>query len=95
MPPKARKKLGYNWRARQSQKKTSEGDLLRRKRDKGIENSRVGEDTNALVLHQKPKKSLKAIEEAGTKRKRLSCMQRKRLLKILEAKEKKAKVCSK
>ena len=90
MPPKARRKLGYNWRARQSQHMTSEGGL-RLSRASG----RTSEDPNALILPSKPRKPLKATDEAVSKRKRLSCKQKKRLMKILEVKEKKAKVSSK
>jgi hypothetical protein len=82
MPPRAKRKLGYNWRARQSLSETC---------DRSSKKEGEGEDPNALILPPKPKKSLKVTGAATSKRKRLGCKQKKRLLKILEAKEKKTK----
>ena len=89
MPPKTKRKSGYNWRARQPPSEV---------RDRGSRRGESGterDDPNAFVLAPKPKKSLNLTGEAGSKRKRLGCKQKKRLIKIVEAKEKKAKVNSK
>ena len=95
MPP--RKKLGYNWKARQQQrrdgrkqKKTHYDGL--KPVDSMAEYAEAGEeDPNAFVLPSKRRK----VEHSETeKRKKLSSKQRKRLQKIVEAKEKKTEVCS-
>ena len=91
MPPK---KLGYNWRARQSgnDKRRPHPSLSAGKT--GSAASEPCGDTNALVLPPRAEKRLKGTEERAPKRKRLSAKRRKRLMKVLDAKEKKAKVCS-
>lgn len=91
MPPKARRKLGYNWRARQTR---HDGSTTRKSLATRFEASEQVEDINALVLPPRPKKRIKEAEERGSKRKKLSAKQRKRLMKVLEVKEKKTKVCS-
>ena len=88
MPPKARKKLGYNWKARQSGESLGRGQTARKA---GAE---PAEDTNALVLPARSRKRVESEQDAAPKRKRLSTKQRKRLTKILEVREKKAKVGS-
>ena len=95
MPPKARKKLGYNWRARQGGRGggTSRRDSVT-KRALGVEVSETLEDSNALILPPRPKSRLQEAESRVSKRKRLSAKQKKRLMKILEVKEKKRKVRS-
>ena len=50
-------------------------------------------DSNALILVPKPKSSIEPNEDDGKKKKKkLTARERKRLQKIVEAKEKKAKV---
>ena len=93
-----RKKHGYNWRARQKQPKS-----VKKAREKHVEavgnilyNKEVEyatlEDTNALVLPAKRKRSRQDEDGEAPKKKKLSSSQRKRLQKIVEAKERKAKV---
>ena len=95
MPPKARKKLGYNWRARRSGYGggTSRRDSVT-SRALGLEVCETSEDSNALILPSRPKSRLQEVESRLSKRKRLSAKQKKRLLKIVEVKEKKKKVRS-
>ena len=90
MAAKARRKLGYNWRARQSRAKAT---LSCRAREGGT-GERKGEleDSNTLILPPRPKKQAGLVDETAGKRRRLSCKQRKRLQRILDVKEKKAKV---
>ena len=91
MPPQPRKKLGYNWKARQSSKdKPTNRDLATGRRD----GTTHVQDTNTLVLPTRSIKPLTESEEKAPKRKKLSSKRRKRLMKILEVKEKKKKVCS-
>lgn len=100
-----KKRLGYNWKARQ-QKPTGKRSREKGGESKGVavelDDSLYGRkpewslksplDTNIeVVLPKRPKLS----EEEGIdnqKRKKLNAKQRKRLLKVVEAKEKKAKV---
>lgn len=94
MPPKARKKLGYNWKARQSGhggRSSCRGFVASRT---GPRTSQSAEDTNALVLPSNPKKQIEEVVDRGSKRKRLSAKQRKRLMKVLEVKEMKKRVRS-
>ena len=95
MLPKARKKLGYNWRARQGGHGggNSRRDAVTR-RAHGPEVCGPLEDSNALVLPSRPKARPEEAEGMASKRKRLSVKQRKRLMKVLEVKDKKKKVCS-
>lgn len=91
MPPRPRKKLGYNWKARQSNKsRPNARDFANGRQDV---NSSVL-DTNTLLLPCRRNPSLVEIEDKTPKRKRLSSKQKKRLLKVLEVKEKKNKVGS-
>lgn len=98
MPPKTRKKLGYNWKARQSGIDGKSGRRRLVDRRRGLETSNqvqeLAEDTNALVLPSKLKKRTEKVADRGTKRKRLSAKQRKRLMKVLEVKERKNRVRS-
>ncbi len=97
MPPG--KKLGYNWKARQSRRSepsnrtretVASGDAV------SAQEVRYGDacdwDTNALVLPKKRAKLEPAEAINAHKKKKLSTKQRKRLQKIVEAKEMKAKV---
>lgn len=92
MPPKTRKKLGYNWKARQSHYDQG-GSRGAGRPASGLREEKARlEDSNVLVLPARRKRSVEEGEENTSKRKRLSTKQRKRLMKVLEAKEKKAKV---
>ena len=92
MPP--RRKSGYNWKARQS------GAPRRGVKTRGIISAQVtcveDGDSNALVLPpKKPRVAAAAAGDGGGRaagRKKLSSRQRKHLQKVVEAKEKKAKV---
>ena len=97
MPPK--KKLGYNWKARQ-QKRV---DRIRKQNLSAPVRvefgspatdyvGACGDDSNVLVLPSKRKAPDSDEAERTLKRKKLSGKQRKRLLKVLETKEKKARV---
>lgn len=97
----ARRKLGYNWKARQrktesnSRGRTVQGEGFRVELDSSLFGG--GDegvwDTNVQVLPSKRAKSREEEEDCTTyKRKRLSSRQRKRLLKVIEVKERKAKV---
>ena len=92
MPPKTRKKLGYNWKARQSHHDQGGGRGAGGPASGLREEKARLEDSNALVLPAHRKRSVEEGEENTSKRKRLSTKQRKRLIKVLEAKKKKAKV---
>ena len=100
MPPK--KKLGYNWRARQHKRSgfRNNQELLLSSDFPLVElessateyvGARV-DDSNVLVLPSKRKGVDSSESERTPKRKKLSGKQRKRLQKIIEAKEKKARV---
>lgn len=98
------RKRGYNWKARQHKKDTVE---KRRKATKEVSknldveldpsvfassNSNDYDGTNVQVLPSK-KQKLNVGEDIGiSRKKKLSSKQRKRLLKVIEVKEKKAKV---
>ena len=95
----SRKKAGYNWRARRSgnekpvkkSEKTCHVEL-----DESLFGSNAcsnGLDTNVQVLPPKRPKLSDEDDTGTSKRKRLNSKQRKRLLKVVEAKEKKVKVC--
>jgi len=99
MPPK--RKLGYNWKARQ-QKRV---DRIGKQNFSAPSSVRVeferpatdyvgacGDDSNVLVLPSKRKANGSDEVERAPKRKKLSSKQRKRLLKVLETKQKKARV---
>lgn len=96
----SKKKLGYNWKARQ---RKHQRDVDTRERvvpkveglsetDAYLTCEGVG-DSNVLVLSAKRKKVDTDNVEPAPKRRKLSVKQRKRLQKIVEAKEKKAQVC--
>lgn len=96
-----RNRLGYNWKARQrSAKKASHSFSLELEavpkveldtdRDPATENH--PDDTNSLVLPGTKRSTSGADEESIPKRKKLSSKQRKRLQKIVDSKEMKAKV---
>lgn len=98
----SRKRLGYNWKARQQKEKVNEKSRsLKKDKTNGspeLEPSlsylpvQDGFDTNVEVLPSKKQKLVKEDDDDVHKRKKLSGKQRKRLLKVIEAKEKKAKV---
>lgn len=100
MPPK--KKLGYNWRARRHKRSgfRNNEELLLTSDLPVVElessateyvGARV-DDSNVLVLPSKRKVVDLSESERAPKRKKLSGKQRKRLQKVIEAKEKKARV---
>lgn len=103
-----RKKHRFNWRARQGHTKFERkrddknsqecGDLMEDICSEEVEygcNAAADDDTNALVLPSKRKKTNKDGDGEVAKKKKLSSAQRKRLQKVVEAKERKAKVsCS-
>lgn len=95
----SRRRVGYNWKARQRKPKSEK--IKRRgfcvELDEALFDSsscsldRNEEDSNVQILP--PKKVKLAEDAAGTlERKKLNAKQRKRLLKVIEAKEKKAQV---
>ena len=94
----AKKKLGYNWKARQ-QNGSNKEVLDRRKSsicDVASEGSwRSGNnalDTNIDVLPPKKSKVDKKEDDVTVLKRKLSGKQRKRLQKVLEVKRKKAQV---
>lgn len=88
-----RKKPGYNWKARQYSVNKISASINSPK----IEPDQVylsgtnGSNSDDLILPNR-KRLDSSIEEYTPKRKKLSSKQRKRLQKIIESKEKKAKV---
>lgn len=99
MPPK--RKLGYNWKARQQKRVDRIGKQnLSAPSSVRVEFERpatdyvgaCGDDSNVLVLPSKRKANGSDEVERAPKRKKLSSKQRKRLLKVLETKQKKARV---
>ena len=96
MPPKAKQRMRYNWRARQSghDKTRTRPDTRAGKAGLEVAGARPVSDTNAPVLPSRPAKPPREAEDRAPKRKRLGSKQKKRLMKVLEAKEKKAKVSS-
>lgn len=95
----ATKRRRYNWKARQQKK--GDGEYRRKKHvssepfEVAREYEEMCEDSsNAFILPSKRKKiEFEASEEEPT-RKKLSSKQKKRLQKIIETKEQKAKVSS-
>ena len=96
----SKKRLGYNWRARQQKAQSNVGGervvpevegFLDTDRRYHVSGER---DSNALVLPSKRKRTGSGDTEQAPKRKKLSTRQKKRLQKIVEAKERKAQVCS-
>ena len=97
----SKRKRGYNWKARQ-QKALSLSDVCAERAIPEIEGlsdldalqyTNSVDDSNALILPSKRKKTRTDVVEPAPKRKKLSTRQKKRLQKIVEAKERKAKVC--
>ena len=97
----SKRKRGYNWKARQ-QKALSLSDVCTERAIPEIEGlsdldalhyTNSVDDSNALILPSKRKKTRTDVVEPAPKRKKLSTRQKKRLQKIVEAKERKAKVC--
>ena len=96
----SKRKLGYNWRARQQKKARSSVAAAKGvpelenflETDTGLYTGLRG-DSNALVIPSKRKKTRDDDAEPAPKRKKLSSKQKKRLQKIIEAKERKAQVC--
>lgn len=79
------KRKGYNWRARVDQ---PTGRLE--------ENGGTHEDTNMLKLPAKKTRKSSEVKQGNfPKKKKLSIRQKKNFKKIVERKEKKAKVCVK
>lgn len=92
-----KRKLGYNWKARQQKAQSNVGaertvPEVESLSDADAYYAGVG-DSNALVLPSKRKKARTEDVEEAPKRKKLSTRQKKRLQKIIEAKERKAQVC--
>lgn len=93
-----KRKLGYNWKARQQKAHSINVGTERAVPEvEGLPDADaycagVG-DSNAFVLPSKRKKTRTEDVEAAPKRKKLSTRQKKRLQKIVEAKERKAQVC--
>lgn len=92
-----RKRTGYNWKARQQNIKAGSGGVrgIHVELDESLrenESCRSLLDTNQQVLP--PKGAGKCSEETcgDSKRRKLNSKQRKRLLKVIEVKERKAKV---
>lgn len=95
----AQKKKGHNWKARQVVKthRTSTSDLSGLIEDSPNSQSTQGGDTNFVALPSKGalRKGHDAdLAASDKKRPKLNQKQKKRLRKVLEAKEKKAKVLS-
>lgn len=100
MPPG--KRLGYNWKARQSKggastKRKRETvkcvDLVGAQDDQRTQYGGVTEwDTNVHVLPEKKAKTDLSEARSVHNKKKMSSKQRRRLQKIVEAKERKAKV---
>ena len=99
----SRKRLGYNWKARQRNVHSNGGgDEGTVPKEKGLLESdalcwtgagpSTAGDSNALVLPSKRKKTETSGTKPAPKRKKLSTKQKKRLQKIVEAKERKAQV---
>lgn len=93
-----RNRLGYNWKARQrSSKKAGNSFSLEAVPKVELDTDpdptdNYPDDTNLLVLPGTKRVSSGADEGSIPKRKKLSSKQRKRLLKIVDSKERKAKV---
>ena len=94
----SKRKRGYNWRARQQKALSNVGVERAVPEIEGLSDADalyytgVG-GSNALVLPSKRKKTRTDDVEPAPKRKKLSTRQKKRLQKIVEAKERKAQVC--
>jgi hypothetical protein len=92
------KRVRYNWKARQNDHKKGEGKSVERvELDKSLFDGSCTDsehplDSNVQILPTKKAKLSEDSDDRVVKRKKLSAKQRKRLLKVVEAKEKKAKV---
>lgn len=86
-----RKRLGYNWKARKNPVKKASQEIVP-KVELDDQTGSHPDDTNSLVLPSRKRVSSGADEECIPKRKKLSSKHRKRLQKIVESREKKAKV---
>ncbi len=86
-----RKRLGYNWKARKIPSKKASQEFVPKVELEDQTGSHP-DDTNSLVLPCRKRVSSGADEECIPKRKKLSSKHRKRLQKIVESREKKAKV---
>ena len=95
------KRVRYNWKARLQSRGNGEGHTKKKAFrveldeslfDGSCTNCEYPLDTNAQVLPSKKAKLNEDSDNHPAKRKKLSAKQRKRLLKVVEAKEKKAKV---
>lgn len=96
-----KKRAGYNWKARQKNRLETVKKSSKAPFQVALDESLFGSscptsesplDSNVQVL---PSKKAKLSEDGDTyvpKRKKLNAKQRKRLLKVVETKEKKAKV---
>lgn len=89
MTSRSRKKMGYNWKARQT---NSGANGERYTPESGGKDA--NRDTNDFILSVKEKRLISTSEKVEQRTKRLSSKKKKRLQKILEAKEKKAKASS-
>ncbi|XP_064392775.1 probable ATP-dependent RNA helicase DHX37 isoform X2 [Halichondria panicea] len=85
-----RKRLGYNWKARKNPVKKASQEIVP-KVELDDQTGSHPDDTNSLVLPSRKRVSSGADEECIPKRKKLSSKHRKRLQKIVESREKKAK----
>ena len=93
-----RKKVGYNWKARQQKAVTNggrgKGTLL--PEVEGLSEASyhctTSHDSNALILPSKRKKADATKDESAPKRKKLSAKQKRRLQKILDTRKKKEQV---
>ena len=101
----SRKRLGYNWKARQhrpasrkhekhgGEKREGDGPVVELDKSLYGGNSLKSPlDTNEEVVLPKRPRLSKDETFKDTKKKKLNAKQRKRLMKVVEAKEKKAKV---
>ena len=93
----SKRKRGYNWKARQQKTVSNVGaerlvPEIEGLSDADVYHAGVGH-SNALVLPSKRKKIRHDDVDPAPKRKKLSTRQKKRLQKIIEAKERKAQVC--
>lgn len=101
MSTKSRKRAGYNWKAR-AQQGGEKARARTGKQEVELDESLLastygpspGLDTNVEVLPPKRAKLNAEGAEGEVKRKRLNAKQKKRLLKVVQVKEKKAKVNS-
>ena len=92
-----RKRTGYNWKARQQNVKASSWGVqgIQVELDESLRENESGRsllDTNQQVLPSKGGNKCSEKTCGDPKRRKLNLKQRKRLLKVIEAKERKAKV---